>query len=316
MAWLQLLDFSNICTLERTFCLYNDLTQSELFRPIIQILAMEYCSSLGMTEIRGNRPLGTNDSYRNGDCVAYINDESIATRETAGIVNFLPIFISMPVSIPANTSSLGDILIFSKKGRIDHMGIKMADGTGWAVTAFSTTSFMLGLYNAGLVDPKGLAVVLPVAFFFGGLMQILVAILEIFSGNPFGATVFGSYGPFWVILGAINVWFVHDIPASAMSSALAVFLAMWAIISAYFTIASLPTNRVLSVILALITVALILLSLGAGLPSILLTRVGGWVTLAFATLGWYYAFAHLLQFTYGRNVLPLGVVVRRPDGTN
>ena len=179
----------------------------------------------------------------------------------------------------------------------------------WAYT-------MLGLYNAGLVDLKGLAVVLPVAFFFGGLMQILVAILEIFSGNPFGAAVFGSYGPFWVILGAINVWFAHDIPLSAMGSAMAVFLAMWAVISAYFTIASLPTNRVLTVILALITIALILLSLGAGLPSVLLTRVGGWVTLAFATLGWYYAFAHLLQFTYGRNVLPLGVVKRKPDGAN
>ncbi len=195
------------------------------------------------------------------------------------------------------------------------MGIKMADGTGWAVTAFSTTSFMLGLYNAGLVDPKGLAIVLPVAFIFGGLMQILVAILETFSGNPLGATVFGSYGPFWIILGAINVWFVHNIPASAMGSAMAVFLALWAVISFYFTIASLPTNRVLTVILGLITVALILLSLGSGLPSVLLTRIGGWVTLGFATLGWYYAFAHLLQFTYGRHVLPLGVVVRKAEGT-
>ncbi|PSR27388.1 MAG: hypothetical protein C7B46_19450 [Sulfobacillus benefaciens] len=193
-------------------------------------------------------------------------------------------------------------------------GITMADGTGWAVTAFSTTSFMLGLYNAGLVDPKGLAAVLPVAFFFGGLMQILVAILEILSGNPFGATVFGSYGPFWVILGAINVWFARDIPASAMGSAMAVFLAMWAVISFYFTIASLRTNRVLTVILALITLALILLSLGSGLPSVLMTRIGGWVTLVFATLGWYYAFAHLLQFTYGRDVLPLGVVLRTTDG--
>ncbi len=196
------------------------------------------------------------------------------------------------------------------------MGVKMADGTAWAVTAFSTTSFMLGLYNAGLVDPKGLAAVLPVAFFFGGLMQILVAILEILSGNPFGATVFGSYGPFWVILGAINLWFARDIPASAMGSATAVFLAMWAVISFYFAIASLRTNRVLTVILGLITIALILLSLGAGLPSVSLTRLGGWVTLGFATLGWYYASAHLMQFTYGHDVLPLGVVLRKSTATH
>lgn len=192
---------------------------------------------------------------------------------------------------------------------------KMANGTAWAVTAFSTTSFMLGLYNAGLVDPRGIAVVLPVAFFFGGMMQILVAILEIFAGNPFGATVFGSYGPFWVILGAINVWFARSIPSTAMGSAMAVFLAMWAVISFYFFVASLPLNRVLSAILALITIALVLLSLGAGLPSVFLTRIGGWVTLIFATLGWYYAFAHLLQFTFERDVLPLGVVLRKPDQT-
>lgn len=193
---------------------------------------------------------------------------------------------------------------------------QIADGTAWAVTAFSTTSFMLGLYNAGLVDPRGLAVVLPVAFFFGGLMQILVAILETLRGNPFGATVFGSYGPFWVILGAINVWFVKMIPASAMGSALAVFLAMWAVISFYFFLASLRTNRVLSAILALIVIALILLSLGAGLPSVFLTRVGGWVTLVFATLGWYYAAAHLLTFTFDRDVLPLGVIARKPHPAN
>lgn len=192
----------------------------------------------------------------------------------------------------------------------------IADGTAWAVTAFSTTSFMLGLYNAGLVDPRGLAVVLPVAFFFGGLMQILVAILETLGGNPFGATVFGSYGPFWVILGAINLWFVKMIPASALGSALAVFLAMWAVISVYFFVASLRTNRVLSAILALIVIALILLSLGAGLPSVFLTRIGGWVTLVFATLGWYYAAAHLFTFTFGRDVLPLGVIARKPDSAN
>ena len=80
----------------------------------------------------------------------------------------------------------------------------MADAGAWAVLAFSTTSFMLGLYNAHIVDANGAALVVPVAFVFGGLIQILVAILEVVGGNLFGAVVFGTFGPFWVIYGWIQ----------------------------------------------------------------------------------------------------------------
>jgi GPR1/FUN34/yaaH family len=63
----------------------------------------------------------------------------------------------------------------------------LADPGAWAVTAFATTSFMLGMYNANLINAAGAAIVIPVALFFGGLIQIIVAILEIFRGNLFGA---------------------------------------------------------------------------------------------------------------------------------
>ena len=80
----------------------------------------------------------------------------------------------------------------------------LADPGAWAVTAFATTSFMLGMYNAGLLNAGGAAIVIPVALFFGGLIQIIVAILEIIRGNLFGAVVFGTYGPFWVIFGVLQ----------------------------------------------------------------------------------------------------------------
>jgi hypothetical protein len=53
----------------------------------------------------------------------------------------------------------------------------MADPAAWAVTAFATTSFMLGMYQSGLLKPAGVLIVLPAAFFFGGLVQIIVAVL-------------------------------------------------------------------------------------------------------------------------------------------
>src|SRR5579875_31740 len=83
----------------------------------------------------------------------------------------------------------------------------LADPGPWAVTAFATTSFILGLYNTHLLGSGSLPIVFPFAFFYGGLIQIIVGVLEVQRGNLFGAVVFGTYGPFWVIYGAIEIWF-------------------------------------------------------------------------------------------------------------
>jgi succinate-acetate transporter protein len=38
---------------------------------------------------------------------------------------------------------------------------RMADPAAWAVTAFATTSFMLGMYQSGLLNSAGIPIVLP-----------------------------------------------------------------------------------------------------------------------------------------------------------
>lgn len=181
----------------------------------------------------------------------------------------------------------------------------MADPGAWAVTAFATTSFMLGMYNTHLLNVSGVPIVFPVAFFFGGLIQIVVAILEISRGNLFGAVVFGSYGPFWVIYGAIETLYGSSIPAAHLGSAVSLFLAMWAVLTFYFFIASLRTDAVLVAIIGLIFIGLVLLSIGAGANSTVITEAGGWVTLAFAVLAWYHAAGDVIADTFGRPVLPV-----------
>ncbi len=181
----------------------------------------------------------------------------------------------------------------------------MANPAAWAVTAFATTSFMLGIYNAHLLNPVGAGVVIPVAFFFGGLIQIIVAIMEISRGNLFGAVVFGSYGPFWVIYGALVSLYATSIPAAQITSAVSLFLAMWAVLSFIFFFASLRTDAVLVAIIGLIFVGLVLLSIGAGAGRSGLTEAGGWVTLAFAVLAWYHAAGDIIAATWGRTILPV-----------
>jgi len=183
---------------------------------------------------------------------------------------------------------------------------RMADPAAWAVTAFATTSFMLGMYQTGLLNAAGTPIVLPAAFFFGGLVQIIVAILEISRGNLFGAAVFGTYGPFWVMFGAFETLYVTSVPAAHLGSALSLFLAVFAVVTLYLAIASLRTDLVLTVILWLIFLGLVLLSIGAGASNGNVTKAGGWVVLAFAVLAWYHAAGDVIAATFGRKILPVG----------
>jgi succinate-acetate transporter protein len=182
----------------------------------------------------------------------------------------------------------------------------MANPAPWAVTAFATTSFMLGMYQTHMLNNAGIPIVLPAAFFFGGLVQIIVAIMEFQRGNLFGGAVFGTYGPFWVIVGAFDTIYASSVPPVAANDANSLLLAVFAVISFYLAIASLRTDLVLTVIIWLIFVGLVVLSIGAGANNVDITEGGGWIVLVFAVLAWYHAAGDIIESTFGRKVLPFG----------
>jgi len=182
----------------------------------------------------------------------------------------------------------------------------MANPAPWAVTAFATTSFMLGMYQTHLLNNAGIPIVLPVAFFFGGLVQIIVAVMEFHRGNLFGGAVFGTYGPFWVIVGAFDTIYASSVPPVQANDANALLLAMFAVITFYLGIASLRTDLVLAVIIWLIFAGLVVLSVGAGANNVDVTEGGGWIVLTFAVLAWYHAAGEIIESTFGRKVLPFG----------
>lgn len=184
----------------------------------------------------------------------------------------------------------------------------LADPGPWAVTAFATTSFILGLYNTHLLGSGSLPIVFPFAFFYGGLIQIIVGILEVQRGNLFGAVVFGTYGPFWVIFGAIEIWFAKLSSTANLASGVSAFLAMFAIVTFFFLLASLRTDVVLVAIFALIFAGLVCLSINAETGTVFWQKLGGWITLVFAVLAWYHAAGDMINFTFKRAVVPLGKI--------
>jgi len=185
-----------------------------------------------------------------------------------------------------------------------------ADPGHWAVTAFSATSLMLGIINAHLINATAIGIIIPTAFIFGGLVQVIVAIIEVARGSTFGAVAFGTYGPFWIIVGLYLQFYAKTVAPASTGTAFALFLWMFAIISLYLFIASLRTDVVLAIILALLVITFVLLALGNGLNSTSLTEAGGYTTIIFAILGFYHAASGTITSTWGRVLLPVGPLTR------
>ena len=64
----------------------------------------------------------------------------------------------------------------------------IADPGPLGLAGFAATTFVLSSFNAHLIDQNLLTVVLPLALFYGGLIQLLAGMWEFRKGNTFGAT--------------------------------------------------------------------------------------------------------------------------------
>lgn len=61
---------------------------------------------------------------------------------------------------------------------------------------FGITTILLSLHNAGITELS--MVILAAATCLGGIAQIIAGIFEMKFQNTFGATVFVSFGFFWI----------------------------------------------------------------------------------------------------------------------
>ena len=180
----------------------------------------------------------------------------------------------------------------------------IADPAPLGLAAFALTTFLLSLVNAGIMPATAEPVVLGVALAFGGVAQILAGMWEFRKGNVFGATVFTSYGAFWLSFWAYVAFYVKGIPAADRGSATGWFLVAWAIFTLLMLVASLRTTAVLAALFGVLSVAFLLLAFGALGGVTALTRAGGFVGILTAGMAWYLCVAGVMASTFGRPMLP------------
>jgi uncharacterized protein len=192
----------------------------------------------------------------------------------------------------------------------------IADPGPLGLAGFAMTTFVLSTFNTNVLSSTLEAAVLPLALFYGGLVQLLAGMWEFRKGNTFGATAFSSFGAFWLAF----YWLItydaaHLAPAGEAHKAVGLFLLSWAIFTAYMTIAALRTSGAVLAVFVALTITFILLTIGAfatGNAAKDWTHFGGWFGFLTALLAWYASFAGVTNATFAKIVLPTFPLAPRP----
>ena len=187
----------------------------------------------------------------------------------------------------------------------------IADPAPLGLGAFALTTFLLSLVNAGILPKDTEPVMLGVALAYGGVAQLLAGMWEFRKGNVFGATVFTSFGAFWLSFWAYLTFFAEGIPAEHHGVAAGWYLLAWAIFTTLMLVAALRTTAVLAALFAVVAVVFVLLALGAINGSAGLTTAGGILGIVAAALAWYLCLAGVAASTFGKPILPNPLLFRR-----
>lgn len=185
-------------------------------------------------------------------------------------------------------------------------GIAIADPGALGTAAFALTTFVLSVFNAGLLPVNLEPVVFGLALFYGGFVQLIAGVIEFFKNATFGAVVFSSYGGFWMSFWYYVTFVSPELPADTKHLATGIFLLAWTIFTAFLLVAALRVHKMMIVTFVLLEITFILLTVGAlgAIPAA--TQIGGYFGLVTAFAAWYLSAASVISSTWGREILPLG----------
>src|SRR5690348_3573948 len=139
---------------------------------------------------------------------------------------------------------------------------KAANPAPLGLAGFGLTTVVLSAINAGLLPREATSAVVPLAFAYGGVAQIIAGILEFKNNNTFGMVAFTSYGLFWWWY-AFLIWTIGAgwIKAPA-SEGIGLTLLMWGVFTLYMWIPTFRANFTVWSVFLLLWITFFLLAGG------------------------------------------------------
>jgi len=198
----------------------------------------------------------------------------------------------------------------------DRTAPKIANPAPLGLAGFGLTTVVLSAINAGVITAGDnaalLAVVVPLAFAYGGVAQIIAGVLEFKNGNTFGMVAFTSYGLFWwwyaLLLWTVGAGWIKP-PAG---NAVGLTLLLWGVFTLYMWIPTFRASLAIWTVFLFLWITFFLLAGGdLGMGSSWHTA-GGWFGLITGVDALYVSFAEVTNATFDRTVVPLGAPILKP----
>jgi len=189
------------------------------------------------------------------------------------------------------------------------LAIKPANPGPLGLAGFGLTTVVLSCVNAGILAPDAVAAVVPLAFAFGGVAQIIAGILEFKTGNTFGMVAFTSYGLFWWWFAFLRWTIGAGWLKAPPSTAVAVTLLMWGVFTFLLWIVSFRLSKAVWSIFLLLWLTFFFLAagdFGYFLGTLNVGRIGGYLGLLTGLDALFVAFIEILNATANRVVISPG----------
>jgi succinate-acetate transporter protein len=181
---------------------------------------------------------------------------------------------------------------------------------------FAGATFIVAASLAGWFGPIGAPLYLfPFAAFFGGLAQFLAGMWAYKARDALATAMHGMWGAFWMSYGLL--YFLFATGTLTAPTGAFVELGFWFIVLAAITWmgtwAATAVSRSLTSVLGVLAAGSTLMAIAQLIGSPALTAIAGWVFILSAILAWYTASGLMLNATFGREVLPLGLTKRAKE---
>ncbi|KAA8914194.1 hypothetical protein TRICI_002951 [Trichomonascus ciferrii] len=179
-------------------------------------------------------------------------------------------------------------------------GIRIGNPSPLGFAAFGLCSFVMGMLNFGVRGVELPMTLVGLCFFYGGLMQTVVAVMELIVGNTFGVIGFGSYAAFFFSYGAIltpsfGITESYGKDEHQFANAVGIYLLGWCVFSFMMWTITLRTTIELCFMFTCITLSFVLAAAAEFTGDIATKKAGGIVTILIGFTGWYLAYCEFCK---------------------
>ncbi|EGW30444.1 uncharacterized protein SPAPADRAFT_63280 [Spathaspora passalidarum NRRL Y-27907] len=175
---------------------------------------------------------------------------------------------------------------------------QFADAGALGLCGFCMTAFVTGCYFAGTKSIAIPNVLVSLATFYGGTIEVLCGIWELAKGNTYNGTLHTSLGSLWLSLASIYIPSFGIIEAYAeapeqLTNALGFYFLGWCVFAVVIFLASLKSTYPVIATLVVLLTALLCLSGGFLSGSANALKAGGILLIVTSFFGWYIVFGFI-----------------------